>query len=470
MKKFNFFRYCMMMAVALFAGAAMTACGDDDDTTTEGPEVEYKTPTVTLTAGEATDATLSFTVATTDATTLAYTYIKKGNMAPTPADVLAKGTKLEAAASQSVTIEGLKDKTSYQIFAAVTNDGGEQVLSKALEMTTAEKPNDGPGHVQPSGDNFIQFGNGEKEGISYAAFDTNGGANVNFHLTSSDKVETFMDLFYVETCKFYLTINPESRMAWETEGEVNVAEMGSFSGYVRVTENLGVGGSYNSWYCMAGDPGASGKFSVTKLDNGEYEISVDVTLPAFMGATEPMKVKAYYKGEVRDGDKEANEKPGNGGGGSTDMVPLPEGNAFTAGDVTKEIKSVVWEADPANDYMSWNVYFCTVEGIDKIVDAEKVEHMFACIDVTSASWGAPMLLPSNLGVWFQYVDAEGNVAAQWLPSDVDYTGEANGGIMEDGSMRFTCQTTAVGGLAINYNGPTVWDDRYWEDAPPTVIE
>ncbi len=141
MKKFNFFRFCMMMAVALFAGATMVACGDDEEPTPgpgPGPEPtpEVKAPTVTVTAGEATENTLSFTVATTDAEELAYVY-GNGTIDNTAEGILANGTKLEAKASQVVTIENLEPETTYYIFAAVANKEGKAV-SQTLEMTTTE--------------------------------------------------------------------------------------------------------------------------------------------------------------------------------------------------------------------------------------------------------------------------------------------------------------------------------------------
>ncbi len=475
MKKMNFFRHCMMMAVALFAGAAMVACGGDDEETPVGPGPdEYKTPTVTLTAGEITATTLAFTVETTEATELAYSYIQKGNMAPTPADILVKGTKLEVQASQSVLIEALKAETTYQIYAAVTNPGGMQVISKVLEMTTAEDKKE-PGTQKPNdGDNYIKYGNNEAEKILYAIYDANGGANYTFNFTTSNLAERFLDLTDVEKCSFYVSISPTPPSSEIGVEEVSVAN-GNY-GYIRVRENIGTGGSYRSWYCMPGDPGASGTVKVTLLDaeTEEYEVSLDATLPPFMGATEPMKVKLYYKGiiknEATEGDP--NDNPDNPGGPTGDLVPLPEGNAFTVGDKTIEVKSAVYEADPDNDMMI-KTYLCAVEGITKIADAEKVEHMLCYLDSTSIEQGAPMVLPSNLGVYFEYRDAEGNVVAQWLPTDVDYSGECNAGMYPASdvamSVNITCQTTLDGGLAIKYSGLATWDNRYFEGSGGTEV-
>ncbi len=136
MKKLNFFRFCMFMAVALFAGAGMTSCSDDEDPV--GPVPTDKAPTVTLTAGVATESTLTFTIATTDAAVLAYTVIdttNAGAIDDSAESIIEYGTALEAKASQEVTADNLNAETKYLILAAVANEAGKTV-SQTLEMTT----------------------------------------------------------------------------------------------------------------------------------------------------------------------------------------------------------------------------------------------------------------------------------------------------------------------------------------------
>lgn len=136
MKKLNFFRFCMFMAVALFAGAGMTSCSDDEDPV--GPVPTDKAPTITLTAGVATESTLTFTIATTDAAVLAYTVIdttNAGAIDDSAESIIEYGTALEAKASQEVTADNLNAETKYLILAAVANEAGKTV-SQTLEMTT----------------------------------------------------------------------------------------------------------------------------------------------------------------------------------------------------------------------------------------------------------------------------------------------------------------------------------------------
>ncbi len=471
MKKINFFRYCMMMAVALFAGATLIACGDDDEPTPPVEKPVYEDPAVKVIAGEVTSSTITFTVESTDATALAYTVVKKGGVAPTPADLLTKGTQLEALASQAVTVEELSAETTYCIYAAVTNDGGKQVMSEAVEMITDKKKVET--ETPEEGDNYIQLDGGAAEKILYAIYDTNGGANYTFNFTSSNLVDNFLDLRDIATCPLYVSISPTPPDNEIGAEAVNVAN-GNY-GYIRITENTSAGGGYQSWFSMPGDgSGSSGTVSVKLLDAAteEYEVTLDASIAPYFKAETPRKVKLYYKGVIKDEATEEGEDPGNGSGGSDEeMVPLPEGNAFIIDGTEREIKSVVYEADPANDMM-WNVYLCTAEGITTIDEAEQGEYLFCYIDSTSSTLGAPMILPSNLGVYIEYYDADGNVAVQWLPSDVDYTGELNASLYEMSGapyMSITCQTTNTGGLAIKYNGVAAWDDRYFEGTGGTEI-
>ncbi len=136
MKKFDFSRFCTFMAVAI-AGATLVACGDDDE---NAPAQSGQKPTVTLTAGVAAENAVTFTVTTTNAEEVAYICVDAEGAATvdnTADAILKNGTKLEAKASQSVTVENLEAETLYYILAAVANEEGS-VVSQTLEMTTTE--------------------------------------------------------------------------------------------------------------------------------------------------------------------------------------------------------------------------------------------------------------------------------------------------------------------------------------------
>ena len=98
------------------------------------PVDEVKNPTIELTAGEATEFTLSFTITTTEATDVAWLAIEASETTPTASEVLANGTKVEANKSVECTATELEDGTEYTIVAAVKNS--KAVEKKEIKMTT----------------------------------------------------------------------------------------------------------------------------------------------------------------------------------------------------------------------------------------------------------------------------------------------------------------------------------------------
>ena len=98
------------------------------------PVDEVKNPTIELTAGQATEFTLSFTIATTEATDVAWLAIEASEATPTASEVLANGTKVEANKSVECKATELEDGTEYTIVAAVKNS--KAVEKKEIKMTT----------------------------------------------------------------------------------------------------------------------------------------------------------------------------------------------------------------------------------------------------------------------------------------------------------------------------------------------
>lgn len=122
-------------ATLLMSGFALTSCDDDP----ENPPVPPETvPTVTLTAGEATAASIAFTVASKDADKCAYLVLPTADEAPDAASVLASGTAVPANESKRVEVDGLSENTSYTVYAAAS--AGERVGElKKVTMTTQKK-------------------------------------------------------------------------------------------------------------------------------------------------------------------------------------------------------------------------------------------------------------------------------------------------------------------------------------------
>ena len=100
----------------------------------KAPVDEVKNPTIELTAGEATESTLSFTIATTEATDVAWLAVEATETTPTASEVLANGAKIEANKSVSCTATELEDATEYTIVAVVKNS--KAVDKKEIKMTT----------------------------------------------------------------------------------------------------------------------------------------------------------------------------------------------------------------------------------------------------------------------------------------------------------------------------------------------
>lgn len=98
------------------------------------PVDEVKNPTLELTAGETTEFTLSFTIATTEATDVAWLAIEATEATPTASEVLANGAKVEVNKSVECKAIELKDGTEYTIVAAVKNS--KAVEKKEIKMTT----------------------------------------------------------------------------------------------------------------------------------------------------------------------------------------------------------------------------------------------------------------------------------------------------------------------------------------------
>lgn len=119
-------KHLLLTAVAL--PLLFVACKQND------PVDEVKNPTIELTAGEATDSSLSFTITTTEAESVAWLAIESSEATPTASEVLANGTKVEANKSVECSATDLEQNTEYTIVAAVKNS--KAVDKKEIKMTT----------------------------------------------------------------------------------------------------------------------------------------------------------------------------------------------------------------------------------------------------------------------------------------------------------------------------------------------
>lgn len=107
------------------------------------PEEKQPDPQIALTSGTATESTLSFTITPKDAKQCAYVWVANGTEVPSAADILAKGTAVDASKESVQTISGLTDNTEYIIVAAVSS-GSVQKTSAPLKMKTLERAIEAP--------------------------------------------------------------------------------------------------------------------------------------------------------------------------------------------------------------------------------------------------------------------------------------------------------------------------------------
>ena len=93
---------------------------------TEEPKEEVKpeaTPTIALEKGLEDVDTVSFTIATTNATEVRYMVLADADEAPALEAIMAEGVavELDADGRAEVTAEGLEAETSYKVVAAAKN-------------------------------------------------------------------------------------------------------------------------------------------------------------------------------------------------------------------------------------------------------------------------------------------------------------------------------------------------------------
>ena len=119
-------KHLLLTVVAL--PLLFVACKQND------PVDEVKNPTIELSAGEATESSLSFTINTTEAESVAWLAIEASEATPTASEVLANGTKVEANKSVECSATDLEQNTEYTIVAAVKNS--KAVDKKEIKMTT----------------------------------------------------------------------------------------------------------------------------------------------------------------------------------------------------------------------------------------------------------------------------------------------------------------------------------------------
>lgn len=107
---------------------ALVACKPD------APVDEVKNPTVDITAGEATENSLKFTVSSTEATDVAWMYVEATEETPAAAAILKAGNVIEANKEVECLANALEEDTEYTIVAVAKNAAG--AVTKEIQMST----------------------------------------------------------------------------------------------------------------------------------------------------------------------------------------------------------------------------------------------------------------------------------------------------------------------------------------------
>lgn len=118
----------------------------DQNSTTPGgetptpPEETPVYPTVTLTEGEVTDESVSFTITPEYATSVRYAVYVSGEELPTAEELLTPGTDFsgkpaDATVADEYVVDGLSAGTDYVIIAAAMNEDGYSDVAQ-INMTT----------------------------------------------------------------------------------------------------------------------------------------------------------------------------------------------------------------------------------------------------------------------------------------------------------------------------------------------
>ena len=118
----------------------------------ETPAVDQtKNPTVKVTPGTAGETSLSFTIESTDATSVAYLVVE-GDEAPLASEVLANGKAIETNKSVTITENGLTASTKYTIVAAAQNSKATEKSSATMTTNAVVAPGPDPGTGDEPGD------------------------------------------------------------------------------------------------------------------------------------------------------------------------------------------------------------------------------------------------------------------------------------------------------------------------------
>ncbi len=124
----------LLSLTAVLMAAMMIGCSEDDPKVTPTPVIEDAV--VSVEAGTATDASISFTITTEKAEKATYKVFAKGERDVVTADDLKDGKTIEVNKAVEITVAELTSETTYEVYAAAANSEDKWTLSSKVEITT----------------------------------------------------------------------------------------------------------------------------------------------------------------------------------------------------------------------------------------------------------------------------------------------------------------------------------------------
>lgn len=163
---------------------------------------EVKNPTVSIEAGSSSPEGISFTVTSTDATTVAWVVVESSEAVPTASEILVNGTSITPNEAVACKAEALKAGTEYRVVAAAQNSAAV-VKADALIATQPAG-----GDVEPS----LNLTSASE--MSFAAEGGNGEIKYELknpvegvELTATSEAAWITDITVGQTVTFVVTTN-----------------------------------------------------------------------------------------------------------------------------------------------------------------------------------------------------------------------------------------------------------------------
>lgn len=126
------------LPILLVVAISCLATSCEEPANPDGNGDGLKLPKVTITAGEAGENQISFTLSPENASEVRYLVMETSELLPDASGVMSDGEEADPTVEKEYTVDGLVPSTAYTVLAAAKNADGLTSLVAKLEMTTAD--------------------------------------------------------------------------------------------------------------------------------------------------------------------------------------------------------------------------------------------------------------------------------------------------------------------------------------------